>query len=217
MDARNHPDAGSAKPRGALRRETIAEAAIELIEARGIEQLTMRALAAELGSGTMTLYTHVRSRDDLLAAVVQRLIAEMDIAGAVARAAGSWQAVVRATLDGYRQLATRFPRSFELLALAPYDEDPVASHLAHVVAEVERAGLPAADARFALGTADAFATGFLVVWARTATRAEDRAGTATRADDRARGGDAAAVEELRAPGMFDRGVDAVIRGIEAAL
>ncbi len=189
----------------------IADTAIEMIEAGGIEQLTMRSLAARLDSGTMTLYTHVRNRDDLLAAVVEQLIAEMDIVGAAERKADTWQGVLVATLREYRQIAERYPRSFELLALAPYDQLPIAPHLAAVVALVERAGLTADAARWALSTADAFATGFLVVRARTETRAS----TGILASDS--GGEYRGIAALHSAEMFDLGVEAVVLGIAAKL
>lgn len=56
-----------------LSRPAIAAAAIELLDEVGIEGLTMRAVAARLGAGTMSLYRHVASRDELLDLVVTEL------------------------------------------------------------------------------------------------------------------------------------------------
>ncbi|GAA1798333.1 TetR/AcrR family transcriptional regulator [Leucobacter iarius] len=195
----------STRARGALDRASIAAAAIELVEQLGIERLTMRALATELDCGTMTLYTHVRNRDDLLTAIVEQLIAEVDADRIAAESDGTWRGLLSGVLDSYRALAMRHPRSFELLALAPYDLPPVAPHLEGVVAALERTGLSADEARTALGLADAFATGFLVVWARTTTREETPGSART----------AAALGDLRAPEMYDRGVAAVLLGFEA--
>ncbi|GAA1610288.1 TetR/AcrR family transcriptional regulator [Leucobacter chromiireducens] len=196
----------TAAPRGnagrePLNRGVIAEAALRLAEAAGLEELTMRALASELGAGTMTLYTHVRGRDDLLQAIVERLIAELDMPGVTARAGGDWREHLAEVLDAYKSLAERFPRSFELLALAPYADGPVAPHLASAERALIAGGLHPSDARVALGTADAFATGFLVVRARTALRAE--------------GPGAAAASH--SPLAYARGVAAVIAGIAATL
>lgn len=251
MDLRQQPQRGLQAQRGSLSRETIADAALALIEEQGIEQLTMRALAGWLDRGTMTLYTHVRNRDDLLRAIVERLIAEMDIPAAVARvsnevgAAGGWQEVLTATLGEYRRIAEQYPRAFELLALAPYDELPVAPHLVEVIGALERTGLAPADARTVLSVGDAFATGFLVVWVRTelgrATASGSRAGGAAAGAGAAgaagagagaagagaagaaglatgaRPGGFADLEALRAPHMFDVGVAAVVLGLESQL
>ncbi|WP_164512839.1 TetR/AcrR family transcriptional regulator [Leucobacter chromiireducens] len=179
----------------------MSAAALRMIEEAGIEALTMRALAADLGVGTMTLYTHVRGRDDVLLAAVERLIAELDMAGVTARAGSDWRDHLAEVLAAYAALADRHPRSFELLALAPYADGPVAPHLASAEQALIAGGLAAPDARFALGTADAFATGFLVVRARTAVRA----------------GGAAAAAASHGPAAYARGVAAVIAGIAATL
>lgn len=52
-----------------LNREVVAAAAVELVEAEGIEALSMRRVAARLGVEAMSLYGHVTNRHDLLAAM----------------------------------------------------------------------------------------------------------------------------------------------------
>ncbi len=59
-------------------REQILAAALQLIERRGWQRLTIRALAAELGIGTTTLYHHVRDREDLLVQLIGEVVAQMD-------------------------------------------------------------------------------------------------------------------------------------------
>lgn len=53
-----------------LSRETVARAALAVLDAEGLDALSMRRLASDLGVGTMTLYGYVRSKRELLAAVV---------------------------------------------------------------------------------------------------------------------------------------------------
>ena len=48
--------------------------AIEEIAEGGYEQLTIRSLAARLGVAPMSLYRHIRDKDDLLDEVVERLL-----------------------------------------------------------------------------------------------------------------------------------------------
>jgi len=52
-------------------KEGIARAALELVDREGLEALSMRRLAAELGMGTMTLYGYFRTKGELLDAVVE--------------------------------------------------------------------------------------------------------------------------------------------------
>lgn len=58
-------------------RDQIAAAAISIIDAGGLEELSMRRLASELGAGTMTLYHYVLTKDELLALVSDAIMAEI--------------------------------------------------------------------------------------------------------------------------------------------
>ena len=53
-----------------LTRERIVEVALELLATHGAERLSMRSLADALGTAPMSLYRHVRGKDDLLSAIV---------------------------------------------------------------------------------------------------------------------------------------------------
>src|SRR5207253_1149286 len=59
----------------ALTRERVIDAAIALAEREGLGELSMRRLAVELGSGTMSLYNHVADKDDLLDGMVEQVLA----------------------------------------------------------------------------------------------------------------------------------------------
>jgi AcrR family transcriptional regulator len=53
-----------------LNRERVLRAAVALADERGIDALTMRTLGQELGVEAMSLYNHVKNKDDLLDGVV---------------------------------------------------------------------------------------------------------------------------------------------------
>ena len=57
-----------------LTREQVVTAAIALADRDGIESISMRRLAQELGVEAMSLYTHVRSKEDLLDGMVDAVI-----------------------------------------------------------------------------------------------------------------------------------------------
>ena len=152
--------------RGTLTRDVIVTTAISRIEAEGADRLTMRAVAAELDCAVMSLYTHVKNRDDLIAGVVARLISELNIPAVIQSAGGDWETVTTAVLRAYFNLALTFPRSFALLALAPADADHVTEHLDSIVTHLATLGFTEERARIILDTADAFATGFLIVRAQ---------------------------------------------------
>jgi AcrR family transcriptional regulator len=61
----------------ALSKERIVEAAIEILDAEGESALTFRALTARLATGAGAIYWHVASKDDLLAAATNDVIAQV--------------------------------------------------------------------------------------------------------------------------------------------
>ena len=86
-----------------LSRDEVARAALDLLDHHGLEALSMRRLAAELGVGTMTLYGYFRSKQELLDAVVDAA-AETELPLAVGR--GAWRKrLEKAFLLLYRGLA----------------------------------------------------------------------------------------------------------------
>lgn len=58
---------------------TIADAALHVLSAEGSAGLSMRSVANELGVGTMSLYRYVSDREQLEAAVVERVLAQVDL------------------------------------------------------------------------------------------------------------------------------------------
>jgi AcrR family transcriptional regulator len=56
-------------------RDQVVAAAVAVADAEGLDALTMRRLAAELGAGVMSLYTYVRDKDDLVDQMVDRISA----------------------------------------------------------------------------------------------------------------------------------------------
>jgi AcrR family transcriptional regulator len=57
--------------------DRIVEAALSLVDAEGLEALTVRRLAEDLATGSASLYRHVASRDELLVLLVDHVIGEV--------------------------------------------------------------------------------------------------------------------------------------------
>lgn len=68
-----------ASKRDPLTRERILHTAIRLADEEGLESLSMRRLAQELGVEAMSLYNHVESKDDLLDGIVDLIVAEIEV------------------------------------------------------------------------------------------------------------------------------------------
>jgi AcrR family transcriptional regulator len=68
------------RPRGrppTIDREAVLDTALRLLDAEGVEALTMRRLASELGVSAMAPYRYVGSKDELLMVLVDRLAARL--------------------------------------------------------------------------------------------------------------------------------------------
>ena len=77
IDLWTHPEPSARRPR--LNREDITGTAIRIADADGFAAVSMRRIAAELDAGTMSLYYYVRTKDQLLALVVDAVMAEVVI------------------------------------------------------------------------------------------------------------------------------------------
>ena len=146
--------------------------ALQLIDEEGIEALTMRRLASELGVSAMTLYRHVRSRDELLDGVTQLLCEETDLS---TRPGEPRAEAVRRMTRTYRGVAQRHPNAYRLLALSPVTRPPVLNQLVRLLRAFEAAGYSESEALVVFTISDAFATGFSLTEAEELKR---RAGLA---------------------------------------
>jgi AcrR family transcriptional regulator len=94
-----------------LKRERVLEAALAVAEREGLERLSMRLLARELGVSTMALYRHVTNKDDLLNGLVERLLGELELPDESL----PWDERLRKLASELRALARRRPQLFGLL------------------------------------------------------------------------------------------------------
>jgi AcrR family transcriptional regulator len=67
------------KDRPPLSKERVLHAAIALADADGIEALSMRRLARELGVEAMSLYNHVANKDEILAGIIELVAGEIEL------------------------------------------------------------------------------------------------------------------------------------------
>jgi AcrR family transcriptional regulator len=66
-------------PRPRLSKERVFRAAVELADRGGLESLTMRKLADELGVGVMSLYYYVANKDELITGMVDIVFSEIEL------------------------------------------------------------------------------------------------------------------------------------------
>jgi AcrR family transcriptional regulator len=95
----------SARRRTPLSRERVLRTAIELADERGVQELTMRKLAKELGVEAMSLYNHVAHKDDLLDGMIDLVFGEIEAPAE----GGDWKAELRKRAVSTRDALRRHP------------------------------------------------------------------------------------------------------------
>lgn len=88
-----------------LNRDRVLAAAVGLADAAGIESLSMRRLAQELGVVPMALYKHVSDKDALLDGMVDAVLGEIEPGAPGA----DWRAAVQQRVLGARRAVLRHP------------------------------------------------------------------------------------------------------------
>ncbi len=76
IGARGETDSSRRQP---LSRERVIAAAVDLADRDGIGSVSMRKLGQELGIEAMSLYTHVRGKEDLLDGMIEAVMTEIPI------------------------------------------------------------------------------------------------------------------------------------------
>jgi AcrR family transcriptional regulator len=99
------------RTREPLSRERILQAAVELADQGGVESLSMRKIAQQLGVVPMALYKHVANKDELLDGVVDVVIDEIDppLQGV------DWKTAVRERILSARRALLRHPWASEVI------------------------------------------------------------------------------------------------------
>jgi AcrR family transcriptional regulator len=90
--------------------------ALRIIDTDGLDGLSMRKLAAELGVRAPSLYGHVASKDELLHAVANDLMEAVDISGF---GTGDWQLGLRTWARSYRSALGTHPNLVPFIAHGP--------------------------------------------------------------------------------------------------
>lgn len=85
--------AGGAADATGLSRARIVAAALELADAEGLDAVSIRRVATALGARPMSLYTHIASKDDLIALMLNEVGGEMLVPGPLP---DDWRAALRA-------------------------------------------------------------------------------------------------------------------------
>jgi AcrR family transcriptional regulator len=130
-------------PRNSLNADRILDAAISLLDRSGTEAFTMRALAEQLGVGTMAVYSHFRGKDEISDAVAQRLLDTIELPPA---GCAEPRAELREVCCGVYRLFTEHPSALQLLTLRPIRGDDAITVIDRMLGLLRAAGLPRTEA-----------------------------------------------------------------------
>src|SRR4051794_21832774 len=143
-DGRKPPESVWVRPRRAKRdqptltRDQIVDAALQLLDAEGLDGLSMRRLGTRLNSGATSVYWHVANKDELLELALDRVMGEVRVPGPDA---GAWRAAVEGYARGLRAMIHRHPWTVPLFGAQPMIGPNATRVLDEVIAAFDGTGL----------------------------------------------------------------------------
>jgi AcrR family transcriptional regulator len=189
--------------------------AIALIEREGPEALSMRRLGGRLGVEAMALYHHFASRDELLTAIADQLLAPLD----GLEPTEDWSEACRRFATALRNVAVEHPATFRLVGLQPFDSSSALRPVERLLQVLVVRGFSPARAlaiyraivSYARGYALAESTGFTV----DATHPSGRSRLAALPPDEfpVLAGRADDLTALEADDAYALGLNAMLRGL----
>ena len=152
----------SGRPRSpraqALTRDGIVRAAVEVADAEGLPAVSMRSVAKRLDVEAMSLYNHVRNKDDMLDGMVDVVFAEFH-----SPTTGSeWAAEMRERSQSGRRAMTRHPWAIGLMDSRRNAGLETLRHHDAVIGCLRDAGFSLALTGHAFALLDAHLYGFVV-------------------------------------------------------
>ena len=144
-----------------LTKERIVDAALRVMDAEGLEAVTMRRIGRELGVEAMSLYNHVEDKDDILNGVTERVFTEFDYPPFK----GDWVEDARAMAREWRRLLGLHPSVCQLLAERHKPVEGLASFRAmdSALGLLRRAGLSDRDAAQAFNALGSYILGYVTM------------------------------------------------------
>lgn len=129
-----------------LSRDRIFDAAVGVADVDGIDAVTMRRLAAELGAHPTSLYHHLPSKEAILDGLVERMFDEMRLASSFT----AWQDWATGFAAGMRRAARAHPGAFLVLTRRPAVTTAAMRNTEGALEALTRAGLSLSTAADAL-------------------------------------------------------------------
>jgi AcrR family transcriptional regulator len=141
--------------RGPLNRERVLHAAIALADRGGIESVTMRRVADELGVEAMSLYHYVANKDDMLDGMINGVFAEIELP-----CGSDWKAALRRRAVSARRVLSRHRWAIGLMDSRTSPGPATLRHHDAVIGTLREGGFSIARAAHAFAILDSYIYGF---------------------------------------------------------
>jgi AcrR family transcriptional regulator len=193
-----------------LSRQRIVQAATVVLERDGYERITIRAIAAELGVAPMSLYRHVRDKNDLLDEIVDRMLADQWRP----RASGvSWRRWLVEVSERFRDFLVTQPAALHVYLQHPVVSPSALQRMDAVLGALRAAGASEREAERAYAAIHTYTIGFAAL---EAARADATAGDAPAGSTGTRD-PARRLASYTSHAQFRTGLDYLIIGIATGL
>ena len=139
-----------------LSRDRVLRAAIGLADSSGLESLSMRRLGQELGVEAMSLYNHVANKDDLLSAIADMVVTEIELPSPGA----DWKAALRRSAISAHVALLRHPWAASLLLSSTTASEARMRYMNAILGSLRTAGFSAELTDHAYHALDSHVMGF---------------------------------------------------------
>jgi AcrR family transcriptional regulator len=210
--------------RAPLNRERALSAALTVADGEGIEAVTMRRLARELGVEAASLYHHLRAKDEILDGLVDLVAAEIELPVPSA----DWRTAISQRAANTRAVLRRHPWAVSLMASRTSPGQATLRLLETGIRCFREGGFSVRLAAHAISTVDSYVHGFVLQEVNLPFRDEPELAAMTGAIMESFPASEfpylfeLTVEHVLQPGYnygneFDSGLDLVLDGVAALL
>lgn len=143
-----------------LTRQRIVRAAMQIMDQEGLDAVTMRRIGRDLGVEAMSLYNHVRDKEEILDGICEEVLAEFRVPHA-----GDWAEAARLGAQEYRRLLLAHPNVITLMSerKTPFTNPDSLRAYEFALDVFRSAGLSEADSVKAFHTFGGYILGYVMM------------------------------------------------------
>jgi AcrR family transcriptional regulator len=149
-------DSGDRPARTPLSRDRVLQGALAIADAGGLESLTIRSLAHELGVKPMSVYYYVANKSEIIDGIVDHVFSEIELP----ELHGDWRVEMHRRAASARAVLRRHPWAIPLLQSRTHPGPATLRHHNAVIGSLRSAGFSVAMTAHAFALIDSYVFGF---------------------------------------------------------